>query len=179
LKTGTSNQTTRVELKTDEFTETRRVVVLVGFGVTEGFQQRVELEELLLERTSTSCATSNVGNVLDDLLGVLSLSGTRLTSDEHGLILAVADHHSVSSVGDGEDVRGDFIPSLSAVIVNHGGCVNGNHLVRVDGNAEKSRVGVDQVSLVTLVEIVEDGGFVQVREISTIFDTIELGRIHG
>jgi hypothetical protein len=47
LETGSGNQTSRVELKTNEFTETRRVVVLVGLGVTEGFKKRVELNELL------------------------------------------------------------------------------------------------------------------------------------
>jgi len=79
----------------DELTETRRVVVLGGLGITKGLKQRVALKELLLELTLRTRATSNGSKVLNDLLGVLGLTGTRLTSYEHRLRLAVSEKVAV------------------------------------------------------------------------------------
>jgi hypothetical protein len=51
-------------------------------------------------------------------------------------------------------------------------------LVGVDHDTEKARVGVNDVALVSLSEVVEHGGLAQVRQLSAILNTIELGRVH-
>jgi len=85
------------ELDLDELSEAGGVVVPDGLGVTEGLEEGVGLDDLLLEDTSAglvrgtegSGGTGDGGEVLDDLLGVLGLSGTRLSGDEEGLVLLV------------------------------------------------------------------------------------------
>ena len=49
--------------------------------------------------------SSEDGEVGDHLLGVLRLSGTRLASDQHGLILGVVHHLLVGAVGSSEEMR--------------------------------------------------------------------------
>jgi hypothetical protein len=66
--------------------ETRRVVVTGGLGVTVGLQHWIGRDDLILERALVLAGFggggggSDEGKVLDDLLGVLSLTGTRLTT---------------------------------------------------------------------------------------------------
>jgi hypothetical protein len=64
--------------------EARRVVVFGRLGVTEGLKERVGLEELLLELALSTLGAGNGSEVLDDLLGVLGLTGTRLTTTGGG-----------------------------------------------------------------------------------------------
>jgi hypothetical protein len=69
----------------NEFTETRRVVVLDGGGVTQGLEKGIGLQETIIEGSGGNLAdlvglTSNAGEVLDDTLGVLSLSGSGLST---------------------------------------------------------------------------------------------------
>jgi len=169
--------TSLIEGDLDKLTETRRVVVLHGLGVTESLEQRVSLEKLLLELTLLTTTTSNGSKILDNLLGVLSLTGTRLTSDEHGLVLAVSQHGTVGRIGHSENVRGNLITTLADVSADHLVSVDRDSLERVDGNQEKARVCVDDVSLVSQTQVVEHGGLREVRDGSTILNTIELGRV--
>jgi len=179
LETGSGDETRSVELESDEFTETRRVVVLVGLGVTESLEHGIEFHQLVLEGSLLSSATtSDVGDVLNDLLGVFSLTSTRLSSNEERLVLAVVQHGTVSTVGNGEDVRSDLAASLTTVQIDHEVSVDGEQLVRVDHDTEKSGVGIDDVTLVSLAEIVQDGGLTQVGQLTTILNTVELGWIH-
>jgi len=166
-------------LKSNEFTKARRVVVFVGFGISESLEERVEFNELSFQSTSTSGTTSNVGDVLNDLLCVFGLTSTRFSGDEHGLILTIANHHSVGSISNSEDVRGNFVPPLATVEINHVRSIDGDLLVRVDSHTEKSGVGIDEVFLVTFVEIVEDSWFIQVGQVSAVVNTIKLGGVHG
>ena len=77
---STRDESGFVEGYLDEFTETRRVVVLVGLGVTKSFQERVGLEQLLLQLTLSTRSTGDGSQVLNDLLGVFGLTSTRLTT---------------------------------------------------------------------------------------------------
>merc|ERR1712226_1752378 len=47
--------------------------------------------------------------VLDDLFGVDGLTGTRLASDAHRLVLAVGQHLLVGGIGDGVQVGRHFV----------------------------------------------------------------------
>ena len=82
----------------------------------------------------------------------------KLTSDQHGLILALAQHVVVGVVRDGVDVRGHL--SLALVLVAHDDVVivDGEPLVGVDGDTEETGVGVDQEKLVARLQVVNDGG---------------------
>jgi len=86
---GTRDSSVLIEGNLNELTETGRVVVLGGLSVTKSLEERIGLEELLLELTLSTLGTSDGSEVLNDLLSVLSLTGTRLTSDKHGLGLTL------------------------------------------------------------------------------------------
>jgi len=182
LKTGSRNQTGVVELKSDEFTETRRVVVLVCLGVTESLEHGIQLHKLILEcgltTSNGSTSTSDVGNVLDDLLCVFGLTSTGLTSNQKRLVDTIVQHGTVSAIRNSEYVRSNLISSSSTVDVDHEVRVNGDLLVRIDHHTEKTGVCVDDVTLVSLSQVVEHCGFTQVRKLSAILNTIELGRVH-
>lgn len=166
LKTGSGNQTGVVELKANEFTETRRVIVLVCLGITEGLEHGIQLHKLVLEGSLTSSdsstSASNVGNVLDDLLCVFGLTSSGLTSNQKRLIDTVVQHGAVSTIGNSENVGSNLISSSSTVSVDHEVRVNGDLLVRIDHDAEKTGIRVDDVTFVSLSQIVENSGFAQV-----------------
>lgn len=70
------------------------------------------------------------------------LAGSRLSSDQNRLVDAIAEHGSVGSIGNGVDVRSDFIVSFASIQLNDGRVVDGEHLVGIDHNQEQSRVGL-------------------------------------
>lgn len=78
--------------------ETRRVVVTDGLGVAERFQDGIGLDDLVLQRPFLLGRVVRLlgrgthrGEVRDYFLRVLGFPGTRLTGDQHGLILAVCE----------------------------------------------------------------------------------------
>merc|ERR1712012_655591 len=82
-----------IEVDTDELTKSGGVVISHSLGIAPGFQDRVGLDNLVLKRGLSLlplARRADGGKVRDDLLGVLSLSSTRLTSDENRLIAARA-----------------------------------------------------------------------------------------
>jgi len=182
LKTGSRNQTGVVELKSNEFTETGRVVVLVCLGVTESLEHGIQLHKLVLEcgltTSNGSASTSDIGNVLDDLLCVFSLTSTGLTSNQKRLVDTIVQHGTVSAIRNGEHVGSNLISSSSTVDVDHEVRVNGNLLVGIDHHTEKTGVCVDDVTLVSLSQVVEHCGFTQVGKFSTILNTVELWGVH-
>lgn len=74
------------------------------------------------------------------LLGVLSLSGSRLSGDQHGLILVVLQHVSVGLIGDGEQMRRHFGSALAHEHSRHRLCVDRKAFVGVDHDAEETGV---------------------------------------
>lgn len=76
---GSRNAGVVSKVDRDELSKTGRVIVLGRLGVTEGLKQRIGLDQLLLKETmltSGGDVTGNGGQVLDNLLGVLGLTGT-------------------------------------------------------------------------------------------------------
>merc|ERR1712088_143297 len=78
-----------VEMDTDELSESGGVVVPHSLGVTPGLQHRVGGNNLLLKG---GLSLLPLAEVADDLLGVLSLSGTGLSGNQDGLIYAGVGH---------------------------------------------------------------------------------------
>lgn len=147
------NVTTRelargAKVNSDEFTESRRVIVSCGLGVTEGFEGRVSRDDLVFERhvlgtlgvsfASGSSGSSDKGEVLDDLLGVDGLTSTRLTSNKHRLVFSVGQHLLVGSISDGVQMRGHFVSFTATVGVDTVHSVNRKHLVGINSDAEKT-----------------------------------------
>jgi hypothetical protein len=86
LDRGTDDHTASIKLETDELAETRRVVVLQRFGVTERLEDRVGLQDLLLQSAHEVLANvaGNGGKILNNLLRVLGLARTRFTAKQKG-----------------------------------------------------------------------------------------------
>ena len=49
-----------------------------------------------------------LGEKTSYFLGVLGLSGTRFTSNKHGLVLVILKHVTVGLIGDGEEMGWHF-----------------------------------------------------------------------
>merc|ERR1719193_200291 len=175
------------EMDTDELTEAGGVVVSDGFGVTVGLQGRVGLDNLLLEGTGVGALGSLrlgglgigavQGKVLQHLLGVLSLAGTRLSGNERRLMFVLHLEELQSSVSDGVQVGRGFVSPFVAVEGSHDGSVHHQPLVGVDTDTEQAGVGVDLENLVTGSQIVEDAGLVQDGQVGHVLLLLELGRV--
>merc|ERR1712243_180277 len=124
-----------VEVDTDEFTETGRVVISDSLGITPGLQDWVSGNNLVLKGGLSLLPLSrraDGGKVGNDLLGVLSLSGSRLSSNKDGLVAARVGHALVSSLSNSKDVWPALIPSLADIQFHGAESVDGESLVWID-----------------------------------------------
>ena len=70
--------------------------------------------------------------------------------------------------------------ALFASVGRHHLCVvHRQPLVGVDGDTEEARVGVDHPGCVTLFEVVQHSGLVQVGHHGHVLDLVKFGRVHG
>ena len=74
-------------------------------------------------------------------------------------------------------MRRHLVSPLSQVHLHHSWGVDGEPLVGVDHHAEQAGVGVDQLGLVPGLQVPEDRGVVQERQVSHVFALLELGRV--
>merc|ERR1711936_372056 len=168
------------EVDTDKLSEPGRVIVPRGFGISVGLQNWVGGHNLVLEGDllglllGTTGACGHHGQVGDHLLGVLSLSGSRLASDQHGVVLLVLEHVSVRALSDGPQVRGALVPPLAKINLAHPVGVERVTLVGVDNNNEETRVGVDELGLVAGLQVPEDGSVVEVGQVDHVLALLEL-----
>ena len=72
--------------------------------------------------------------------------------------MTLTQHIIVSVIRNGVDVWGHFRLSLALVAADNVVVVDGEPLVGVDSDTEKTRVGVDQESNVTLGQVVHNRG---------------------
>ena len=63
------------------------------------------IQDVRLPGIIITCASCHHGQVGDHLLGVLGLAGTRLASDQHGVVLLVLQHVAVGALGNSPQVR--------------------------------------------------------------------------
>merc|ERR1712012_213266 len=172
------------EVDTDELTEPGGVVVPRGLGVAVGLQDGVGGHNLVLKGDllgvllgGTASSGGNHRQVGDHLLGVLGLASTRLTGDQHGVVLLVLEHVPVGALSDGPQLGRALVPPLAQVDLAHPVGVEGVPLVRVDDNHEQARVGVDQLGLVAGLQVPEDGSVVEVGQVDHVLALLELGRV--
>ena len=121
------------------------VVVPRSLGISVGLQDGVGCHDLVLEGDllglllgSATSSCGHHGQVGDHLLGVLRLSGSRLASDQHGVVLLVLEHVSVRALSDGPQVRGALVPPLAQVDLAHPVGVERVTLVGVDDHDEET-----------------------------------------
>jgi len=178
---ATSKLTRGGEMDTDEFTETGGVVVSGGLGITIGLKNGVGGHNLVLKRDLLlrllARASGNHGKIGDDLLGVLSLSSSRLTSNQHSVVLLVGQHVPVGTLSNGPKMGWDFITSLTKVDLADSVGVKRITLVWVDNNNEETRVGVDKLGLVTGLQVPEDGSIIEEGQVDHVLNFLELGWI--
>merc|ERR1711970_435725 len=165
---GSRQLTGGVEVDTDELSEPGGVVVPHSLGVAPSLEDGVGLDDLVLKGGLALLPLSrgaDGGEVGDDLLGVLGLSGTRLSGDEDGLVVAGVGHALVGALGDGKDVWPALVPPLADVELHGAEGVDGITLVGVDGDTEEAGVGVDQLVLVPDHGVPEDASVTEEGEV--------------
>jgi len=90
------------------------------------------------------------------------------------LILGVDQHVTVGSLSDGPQMRRNFISPLAKVKLDYSGGVDWKPFVRVDNNTEKTRVGVDQLGLVSGFQIVKDRSIIEKGQVSHVVTFLKL-----
>merc|ERR1712045_366639 len=170
----------RVEMDTDELSESGRVVIPDSLGITPSLEHRVGGHNLVLKGGLSLlplAGGADSGEVGNDLLGVLGLSGTRLSSDKNGLVAASVVHALVGSLSDGENMGRALVPPLADVQLHGAEGVDGEPLVGVDGDTEETRVGVDQLVLVSDDRVPQNTGVTEIGEVGHVLRAVELGRV--
>merc|ERR1712012_1100676 len=178
---ATSQLTRGSEVDTDELSETGRVVISGGLGITIGLKNGVGGHNLVLKRDLLlrllARASGDHGKVGDDLLGVLSLASTRLSSDQHGVVLLVGQHVPVGSLSNGPEMRRNLITSLAKIDLADSVSVQRITLVGVDNNHEETRVGMDHLGLVSGLQVPEDRSIIEEGQVDHVLNLLKLGRI--
>merc|ERR1712168_369230 len=180
----TRKLSTGTKVNTDKLTETRRVVVTNGFSITPSFKYRVGLDNLIFKiclvrifaRVGNGVC-SNVGEILDDFLGVLSLSSSRFSSDQNRLVFTVSQHVVVSVISNGKQVRRHFRTFFSTVHIDNHRTVNRQPFVGIDTNTEKTGVSINTHRLITGSKIVQDTSFVQESHVGHVRSLFEFRRV--
>ncbi len=165
-----------VEEDIDVLAEARRVVVEKRFSVPEGLENRISLENLLLD---PRVLPADGRQVLQDEFGALGFARARLAADDDALILLRPLHQGVAIVSDGEDVRRQLADFLFPVQFDLLGRVNRQDLVRIHRDENGARVRVDEVLVVADQEVPEDAGLVKVAEADHVLDALNGCRVHG
>merc|ERR1719494_1380500 len=177
---GSGKLSSRVEVDSNELSESGGVVVPHSLGVTPGLKDRVGLDDFVLKGGLSLLPLArgaDGGEVGDDLLGVLGLSGTRLSSNQDGLVDHGELHALVGALGNGEDVRPALGPPLAHVELHGAEGVDGEPLVRVDGDAEEAGVGVDQLGLVPHHGVPQNAGVSEEGEVGHVLGHVELAGV--
>merc|ERR1711963_316083 len=169
-----------IEMYTDEFTKTGRVVISDSLGITPGLQDRVGGNNFVFKRSLSLLPLArgaDGGKVGDDLLGVLSLSSTRLTSNQDRLVVASVHHALVGSLSNSKDVGPAFVSSLSNIQLHGAEGVDGESLVGIDGDTEETRVGVDELVDVSDNRVPQDTGITKIGEVSHVIGAVIVRRV--
>ena len=74
-------------------------------------------------------------------------------------------------------MRWAFIPPLANVDLHGSLGVDGEPLVRINGNAEETRVGVDELILVPDNRVPQDTSIIEVSQTRHVIGTVKFGRV--
>ena len=119
----------------------------------------------------------HMSQILDHFLGVLCFTSTRLSGDQHGVVLLRREHVPVSSLSDGPQMRRGLVPPLTEVNLTYPVGIQWVTLVWVNYNHKQTRVGVDQLGLVASLQVPEDRGIVKICKVDHVLAFLKLGRV--
>mmetsp|Transcript_37185 Transcript_37185/g.51335 ORF Transcript_37185/g.51335 Transcript_37185/m.51335 type:complete len:296 (-) Transcript_37185:30-917(-) len=176
--TRSGNKSSMAELKLDEFSKTRRVVITSSLSITESFQNRIQFDQLSFEFTNSTRASSNLSDILDDLFGIFSFPRARFSGNQQRLVHLIVQHLAISKVRSRKNMRSNLILSLSTVQISEFLRVDWNHLVRIDRHQKETTVSVNQITEVSFSQVVQHSGVVKLGKMGTILNTIKHRRIH-
>merc|ERR1712106_398836 len=159
-------------MNADKFSKTRRIVISRCFGISIRLKNWICSHNLIFQCCllecffAGGCYHSQVG---DDLLCIFCLACSRLSSDEHGLILVCCEHVPVGSLCYGPQVWWSFISPLSLVYFENPWSIDWESLVGIYHNTKQSRIGVDKFCLISRFQIPENRSFIQECEVCHVF----------
>merc|ERR550519_2229927 len=170
------------EVDTDELSESGGVVVPGGLSITVGFQDGVGGHNLVFKRylllILLSFSTSgHHGQVGDHLLGVLRFASTRLSGDQHSVVLFRRQHIPVSALSNGPQVGRGLVPPLAEVNLTYPVGIQWVTFVGVNDHHKQTRVGVDQLGLVASLQVPEDRGVIKIGKVDHVLAFLKLGRV--
>merc|ERR1719500_1334078 len=169
-----------VEVDPDKLTKTGGIIVPHSLGISPSLKDGVGLDDLVLKgglALLPLAGGADGGEVRDDLLGVLSLSGSRLSGDKDGLVDAGVLHALVRGFSNTKDMWPALGSPLAHVDLHGAEGVDGVPLVGVDGDTEEAGVGVDQLVLVPDNGVPENAGITEIGKISHVFRAVKLWRV--
>ena len=99
--------------------------------------------------------------------------------DEHRLVGSVSCHARIGVVGHQIQMWRHFVLLFATIEMNHFHCVEWQSLERIYGHAEEARIRVDVPVDVALMQVVVDGGVIQISQIGHVVTFFVFWRIHG
>ena len=136
-----------VEVDLNELAEATAVVVARGLGVAERLHDRIGGEHLLLHLRLLGRRAAHVGEVAHGVLGAHRFAGARLARDDDRLVELELHHLLEGLLGNGEYVRVHVLHVAPVVRLDHLVAVDGQLLVRIDGDEHDATVCVDLVAV--------------------------------
>ena len=107
----------------------------------------------------------------------LFIIGSFLACDQDRLVDPRVVHSLVGGLSHSKNVRPALRSPLSNVDLHGAEGVDGEPLVRVDGDTEEARVGVDQLVLVPHHGVPENAGITEEGEVSHFLGAVKLGGV--
>ncbi|KAL0596834.1 Zinc finger protein [Plecturocebus cupreus] len=138
------------------------------FLVETGFHHVGQAGLELLTSGGLSALASQSAGIIGPLPQHATLPPGRLTSQ----------HELIGVVRDGEDVGRGLLALFASVAFHHLGIVHRQPLMP-RGNHGKALADIDHPGRVAVLEVVQHGRLVQVRQHGHVLDPVELGGVHG
>jgi len=83
----------------------------------------------------------------------------------------------VGTFGNGKDVRRALRPTFAYIDLHSAKGVDGKPLIGVDSNAEKARVGVNQLVDIPDHRVPQNTGITKIGEVGHVIRAVKLGRV--
>ena len=84
----------------------------------------------------------------------------------------------IRAFSDGKDVRRNLIPSFASVNANSSHGVDGETFIRIHSNTKETRIGVDETLNISLLQIEQDRGIIEVSQVRHILTAVIFGRVY-
>lgn len=163
------NHSISLVINLNKLSESTTVIVMRGLGISKGFEDRPRAEYCLFDATAMASLLTKCREVVQKKVGRLGLAGAALAADDDALVLLFLKHALVGRVRYRKDVRRlvrhqpDVLIKLYVLWI-----VNRIKLKRIQSYEDAADVGVDVARREPRPKIVQQGLFVQVRQLTEI-----------